>query len=205
MSNTIFSTASLQALCFINLIDNLECYSPEQSASIPTVLRFQLLSSCPIIDVCHLEKTSAFDGIDSEKLWGTLYENHREKSKFDFEVHYLVELTYMFEKKYKQLSSMNISNREKYFSLMTTAILCDERLSGTFVDDKDNLCGLHKLPQMWVEKHCPTDFVNYLVATSGLKPVEMEIFGENMRRQQSIAQSRSVIVSFKTNITSFPL
>ena len=172
--NTLSSTASLQTLCLVNLIDNLEFYSPEQLASIPTVPRFQLLSCCPIVDVCRLEKTSAFDGIDSEKLWGTLYNNHWEKSKFDF--HTWVEL--MFETKHEQLSSTNVSNREKYFSLMTTAILCAERLVGTFVNDRGYPFRLDELPHVWVEKYCPTDFVNYLVATSGLKHVKKEVISE---------------------------
>ena len=178
-STGLSSTASLQTLCMINLIDNLDHYSPELLACIPPVLRYQLFLCCPIVDICSLELTNAFDGIDSEKLWGMLYDKHWERSKCDY--HNMVEI--MVETKHEELSSADIPNREKYFILLTTFIFCAERLLGSFVDDKGYLYTLNELPQKWVEKYCPTDFVNYLVsvATSKLRRVEKEDLNEEKR------------------------
>ena len=71
-----FSTESLQTLCLSRLINSLECYSPELLSRVPTSLRYRILVQSPIIDICRLERTSAFDGNDSEKLWGECYDKH---------------------------------------------------------------------------------------------------------------------------------
>ena len=81
-SPPLFSTASLQILCLSQLICSLEHYPPELLSYIPTTLQYKLLLHSPVIDICRLiGKTCAFDGIDSEKLWGECYLKHLEKDR----------------------------------------------------------------------------------------------------------------------------
>ena len=132
-SSSLFSTASLQTLCLSRLITFLEHYPPELLSCLPTTLRHRLFIRSPIIDLCRLEKTCAFDGIDSEKLWGELYVKHWSAfspNYYDILIETMVHNK--FDTSYGELYKSDITNREKYFALMATTIFCAERPSGYF-------------------------------------------------------------------------
>ena len=158
-TQSIFSTSSLRDLCLIKLIEELEYYSPEQLNRLPPVYRKQLLFFCPVVSVCRLEETCAFDGIDSEVFWDELLEIHKELF-----AHYDAEAVY------EVLRTSYSSNREKYFVFLTTIVCSGGRFSGHFkvsnveiVTRREHLVDMdhHTLP---ADIQCPTDVINYLVA-----------------------------------------
>ena len=55
--------------CLITLVEHLEHYPPELLACIPPTLRRPLLLHIPIADLCQLESTKTFDGVDAEMIW----------------------------------------------------------------------------------------------------------------------------------------
>lgn len=159
-TQSIFSTSSLRDLCLIKLIEELEYYSPEQLNRLPPVYRKQLLFFCPVVSICRLEKTCAFDGIDSEVFWDELFEIHKEL----FVHHYDAEAVYAV------LRASYSSNRDKYFVFLTTIICSGGRFSGHFkvsnveiVTRREHLVDMHRhtLP---ADVQYPTDIINYLVA-----------------------------------------
>ena len=54
---------SLEDLCFVHLVCNIEHFSPESMSLLPTKLRCRLLQNLPIIDVCRLEESAVANGI----------------------------------------------------------------------------------------------------------------------------------------------
>ena len=168
------SPASLQNLCLISAIDNLEYYPHELLACIPLAQRYQLLAHCPIVDVCHLEKTSVFDNINPEKLWSCICDKLWRRARFDvyFESDSNGEI--FTENRYKEMLNTNVSSREKCFVLLTTAILCAERPTGLFCDDHGYPYTKDNMPQEWFKTNCPADVVNYLVCTDNLKVQSQE-------------------------------
>ena len=203
-SSSLFSTASLQTLCLSRLITFLEHYPPELLSRLPTTLRHRLFIPSPIIDLCRLEKTCAFDGIDSEKLWGELYVKHW--STFDPGYYDSLIETMVHRKcstSYGELYESDITNREKYFALMTTTIFCAERPSGffsehdrcggyscvdwhtsamveypsdAFFSDGDKFGGVYSFAEVptSAKVNYPTDIINHLVAADKLQEVNKE-------------------------------
>ena len=149
----------------MSAIDNLECYPPELLSCIPLTLRYQLLSHCPIVDVCRLEKTSVFDDIDSEKLWGLLCDNIWKSARFEEYYESYLNHDMCAENQFNEMSTTNVPSREKCFVLLTTAILCAERPSGLFCEEKGYTYTLDTLPQEWLKSCCPADVVNFLVCS----------------------------------------
>ena len=106
--------------CLIKLVEELEHYSPELLSRLSPMDRKQLLLLCPIVSVSHLEQTCAFDGIDSETLWANLLDKH--KQSFDYDTTAVLEA----------LEVPCSSNRERYFTFLTTVIFSGDRFSGYF-------------------------------------------------------------------------
>ena len=163
------SPVSLQTLCLIAAIDNLEYYPHELLACVPLVQRYQLLAHCPIIDVCHLEKTSVFDNINLEKLWSCICDKLWKRARFEFYCESDTNGEMFTENRYKEMLKTNAPSREKCFVLLTTAILCAERPTGLFCDSHYYPCTKDNMPQEWFRNNCPADVVNYLVCTDNLK------------------------------------
>ena len=166
---THLSPASLQSLCLIASIDNLEYYPPELLACLPLAHRYQLLVHCPIVDVCRLEKTSVFDDIETERLWGRICDKLWEKGRFEnyFESYMNGEM--FTENRHKEMLPNNVPSRDKCFMLITTAILCAERPTGLFYDGREYPCSRDTIPHEWLKRYSPADIVNYLVCTDDLK------------------------------------
>ena len=158
MEKQNFSTSSLHDLCLIKLIDELEQYSPELLSLLPPVDRKQLLLFCPVVSICHLEQTCAFDGIDSEIFWGELLEKHIQNFGA------LYDTTVRLE----ALRASYSSNREKFFAILTTMIFSGDRFSGHY-----GISEYYEEFERWKDDYAdtvptdeqhPDDIVNYLVA-----------------------------------------
>ena len=67
---------SLQQLCMISIMNNLEQYSDEYLSLLPNKLRFEILRRLPVVDICRLENSSFIDGLDTFIIWEELYEKH---------------------------------------------------------------------------------------------------------------------------------
>ena len=212
-SGLFFSTASLQTICLNRLITFLEHYPPELLSCLPTTLRHRLFIHSPTVDVCRLEKTCAFDGIDSEKLWDEFYEKHWGTfypGYYDSHKETVVHggWNHRFNKVYKS----DITNREKYFAHMATTIFCAERPSGFFSEhDKFGEYNFVDVPSSakdrfhfrrehmeysfaevpsWAKKSYPTDIVNYLVAADHLQEVKIKRIPNDLE-QRSNSESSS--------------
>lgn len=154
---SVYSANSLQNLCLYRIICSLEHFSPQLLNCIPPSLRYQLFLRCPIVDICSFENSIAIDGIDCEALWGELYESHwKQWNQWKTEE--------LITSRNMQFLPAGISNREKYFALITTMIFCLERPSG-YIENLNIGHGYHyeSIPQQTIEQY-PTDIVNYLVA-----------------------------------------
>ena len=158
----VITTCSLQVLCLNRAVEVLETYSPQLLSRIPPALRYQLFLRSPIVDICTLEKTCAFDDVNTNKLWAELYEKHW--SLYDM---WKADAT-ITSKVMELIGGMNITNCEKYFVLLTTVLFSGERPSGYFHWMEgihcDNLRN-NSVPEVAM-KHYPTDIVNYLVAAN---------------------------------------
>ena len=64
---------TLQELCLLEVINDVDSYPVELLASLPRWLRCRLLSNLPILDLCHLESTPVAKGVDINKIWKTRY------------------------------------------------------------------------------------------------------------------------------------
>ena len=71
-----YSTASLEDLCLIKIVQQLEHYPHELLACLPPTLRRLLLVHLPIVDVCKLENTCVFEEVDAEEIWEEHFELH---------------------------------------------------------------------------------------------------------------------------------
>ena len=58
----------LQALCFMYIINTLEQFPPNALALLPSDIRFFMLTTLPLVDVCHLELTLLITGLEMEKV-----------------------------------------------------------------------------------------------------------------------------------------
>ena len=150
-----FSTSSLHDLCLCKLVEELDHYSPEMLSLLPPVQRKELLLLCPVVSICHLEQTCAFNGIDSDRFWDDLLKNQDSRlgcfRDYDYNAHEALEVSYS-------------SNREKYFTFLTAMIFSGDRFSGIygwFINGRDFYEGGTPPPE---QLDCPDDIVNYLVA-----------------------------------------
>ena len=60
---------TLQDLCLLVIISDLDCHRNDVLASLPRWLRKRLLSVLPALDVGRLESTPVADGIDVDSIW----------------------------------------------------------------------------------------------------------------------------------------
>ena len=80
---------SLQDLCLMVVISDLDLYEVSRLASLPCSLRRRLLSVAPAIDLCRLERTDVASGVDVDAIWNSRREDtkteadqSREKKSF---------------------------------------------------------------------------------------------------------------------------
>ena len=60
---------SLQDLCLLEVINDLDSYPVELLASLPRWLRYRLLNNLPALDLCHMGRTPIARGVDVENIW----------------------------------------------------------------------------------------------------------------------------------------
>ena len=63
---------SLQDLCLLEVINDLDSYPVELLSSLPHWMRYRLLNSLPVLDLCRLHRTPVARGVDTEKFWKSL-------------------------------------------------------------------------------------------------------------------------------------
>ena len=73
------SPLSLQDLCLLRVINDVDSYPEELLASLPRWLRSQLLNNLPVLDLCRLDSTLVATGVDVNKIWSTRPENEPYK------------------------------------------------------------------------------------------------------------------------------
>ena len=152
----VFSSSSLRDLCLCKLVKELDHYSPEMLSLLPPVQRKRLLLLCPVVSICHLERTCAFDGIDSNRFWDDLLKHHNM---------YMTHYCHYDCNARKALLASYPSSREKYFTFLTAMIFSGDRFSGhygIFRGVDRNFYEDSSPPRK--ERSCPRDIVNYLVA-----------------------------------------
>ena len=110
-------------LCLCKLIEELNHYSPEMLSLLPPVQRKELLLLCPVVSVCHLEQTCAFDGIDSDIFWDDLFKIHKDR---------LGMLKFYDVNASKALEVSHSSSHEKYFTFLTALIFSGDHFSGHY-------------------------------------------------------------------------
>lgn len=64
---------SLEELCLLEVINDVDRYPVELLASLPRWLRCRLLNNLPAVDLCRLDSTAVARGIDTNKVWKTRY------------------------------------------------------------------------------------------------------------------------------------
>ena len=63
---------SLQDLCLLKVINDLDSYPVELLSSLPHWVRYRLLNNLPVLDLCRLEHTRVARGVNAEEIWGSL-------------------------------------------------------------------------------------------------------------------------------------
>ena len=171
-TRSTFSTSSLSDLCLCKLIEELDHYSPEALSLLPPVQRKELLLLCPIVSICHLERTCAFDDIDSDTFWEDLRKSQISRLIAGYDFHAILVLGV-------SVNSLNhekfSSSREKYFTFLTTMIFSGDRFSGVygwFVNGRHFYEGGSPPPD---ERDCPDDIVNDLIAYRKPKKVDVVV------------------------------
>ena len=61
----------LQSLSLLMVISDLDSYPVEILASLPLWLRYRLLNSLPVFDLCRLDHTPVAKGVDMDEIWGS--------------------------------------------------------------------------------------------------------------------------------------
>ena len=182
-----FSVSSLHNLCLCKLIEDFHCYSPEMLSLLPPVQRKQLLLYCPVVSICHLEQTCAFDGIDSDIFWDELLKIQKNGIRYfrfyDINAHQAL----LRASRSCEYANYFSSNREKYFTYLTAMIFSGDRFSGHYAmftsatgTGRDYYDGGIPPPG---ERSCPPDIVNYLVAHR--KP---DIFIKNVDYEERVSE-----------------
>ena len=62
---------SLQDLCLLVVISDLDCHQVKVLATLPHWLRRRLLTILPALDLCHLEHTPLAGGVDVDVIWNS--------------------------------------------------------------------------------------------------------------------------------------
>ena len=62
---------SLQELCLLEVINDVDSYPVELLASLPRWLRCRLLSNLPAVDLCRLDSTAVARGVNTINIWKT--------------------------------------------------------------------------------------------------------------------------------------
>ena len=62
---------SLQDLCLLVVVSDLDLYPVELLASLPLWLRHRLLGVVPAVDLCRLERTPVAAGVDVDAIWSS--------------------------------------------------------------------------------------------------------------------------------------
>lgn len=70
---------TLQNLCLLCVVNNVNNYPVELLASLPYWLRNQLLNNLPVLDLCHLESSPVARGVDTNKIWSIKLRNEPKK------------------------------------------------------------------------------------------------------------------------------
>lgn len=182
-----FSTSSLHDLCLCKLIEEFDHYSPEMLSLLPPVQRKELLLYCPVISICHLEQTCAFNDINSDIFWDELLGNQYNRYLHIYNINANDVLPHSDDREKKFPS-----NREKYFTFLTAMIFSGDRFSGHYLmSEYDNG---HKRYLMYEggdppppgQRSCPVDIVNCLVAYR--KPGAVL---EEMKNEEQLSETSS--------------
>ena len=99
---------SLQDLCFVRLISDLETFAHESLALLPWRLRQRLLVNLPAVDICKLDNTAVTKGID---VWETVCIQRLSNCLLDT------------VKQMQSSLSTDINWKEAFFLSLTAAIL----------------------------------------------------------------------------------
>ena len=183
-SRHTFSISSLHDLCFSKLIEEFDHYSPEMLSLLPPAERKELLLYCPVVSICHIEHTCAFNGIDSDMFWNELLWNQK---KFNVNAVELLLCSYDCE-------HYCLSNCEKYFTFLTAMIFSGDRFSGYYVNRADiGQCYCTPRPE---ECSCPDDIVNYLVAYRKPNVIIEEVDSEERFSETDSSEEEDSFKSF---------
>lgn len=169
---------SLQSLCFLKVINDLDCYPVDLLALLPLWLRSKLLRNLPVVDLCSLVHTSVACGVDVEKIWRYKLTHtpslrwQKSLNKFSYKADETLRMRQRFfnpEDSYSYDDHLNLalgklkddlSYREKYLSRLIAAILLQKDQLNSFIGSKRNLlisitCKtlLQDLPQSSVLPH----------------------------------------------------
>ena len=175
-----YSTSPLHDLCLGKLIENIDHYPAESLILLPPVQRKQLLLLCPVVSICQLEQTCAFDGIDSDSFWDDIFTIHRHC--IGYHLNYKINAI-------EALQDPHESSREKYFSFLTTMIFSGDRFSGIygmFVSYNGRARDYRVVTPSPEERSCPDDIINYLVVYR--KPDVVEIIKEEVNGEESVTK-----------------
>ena len=77
---------SLQDLCLLVVISDLDSYPDELLASLPLWLRNRLINNLPVLDLCRIENTSVAKGVNLQQIWGSRCFKLESRLSQDFEV-----------------------------------------------------------------------------------------------------------------------
>ena len=77
---------SLQDLCLLVVISDLDSYPEELLASLPLWLRNRLINNLPVLDLCRIENTSVANGVNLQQIWGSRCLDLKSKSNPDFQL-----------------------------------------------------------------------------------------------------------------------
>ena len=148
---------SLQSICFMELIQHLEHYPPSALAALPPRLRRSLLLRLPIVDVCQLEKTVAFNGLNAESIWGELFElRYRRYKRYA-----CIFCPLLVKKALQDLEEKDMPKREKFLAAVVTMIFGSVRPGSYWILRKGTR---RHDPGLFCVDPYLDDFVNYLVA-----------------------------------------
>ena len=165
----LYSTASLQSLCLIKVIQQLEHYPPDLLVQLPPTLRRLLLVNLPIVDICQLEKTCVFDGMNVQKVWDEVFE--QQISRYFTSLENFPPFTLFGTK--NALEEKRASSREKCLSIIANIILNRARPSGYFAALRNYGGDYCEKPPSDILSDAPADIVNCLVAGDRLDAVNI--------------------------------
>ena len=70
---------SLQDLCLLEVINDLESYSVDLIASLPHWLCYRLLNNLPVLDLCRLDNTIVARGVNIGEVWRNRLKNEQQQ------------------------------------------------------------------------------------------------------------------------------